>query len=124
MKLAATAVVLALLLLPACTSDTDSSNPPDEGQDQPTAMPEQQQQEDVVSMADLQLQEVEGELEATSLEQLMNQMQSQPRISRSGQNRIYTWTFEDGSLLEATFRPRGAEGSGEGLVLYRLDVRD
>ena len=75
--LAATAVALAVLLLPACTSDsgarsssTNSSNPP-EGQHRPTAMSEQQ---DVVSMADRQVQGMKGELDVTTVEEFTDQM--------------------------------------------------
>jgi hypothetical protein len=69
---------------------------------------------------------VKADLDVTTLEQLMKQMPDtmQPQMSRSGANRTLKWVFGDGSSISATFRPLGGEGSGNGLVLYMVDIRD
>jgi hypothetical protein len=69
---------------------------------------------------------VRADLDVTTLEQLMKQMPDtlQPQMSRSGVNRTLKWVFGDGSSISATFRPLGGEGSGKGLVLYMVDIRD
>jgi len=46
-----------------------------------------------------------------------------PQMGRSGSNRKFTFTFPDGSLIIATFRPRGAEGAGQGLALYAIEIK-
>jgi hypothetical protein len=67
---------------------------------------------------------VKASLDQTTLEQLMVQMPDniQPQASRSGDNRVFTWVFSDGSKLAATFHARGGEGSGGGLVLYMVET--
>ena len=64
---------------------------------------------------------VQGGLDSP-LELIMVQMPDDvvPTRRLSGQNRIFTYTFTDGSQLILTFRP-GAPG--EGLFLYTVDVR-
>lgn len=66
---------------------------------------------------------VKASLDTTTLEQFMIQM---PDIlatrSISGDKRIFTWTFSDGSKIVATFQPAG--GPGTGLVLHMVDIRD
>jgi hypothetical protein len=59
----------------------------------------------------------------TRLEELMAQMprEAGPEIGLVGRVRTYTWTFSDGSRLIARFTPMGGEGSGQGLVLRRID---
>ena len=68
---------------------------------------------------------VRAELDITSFQDLMAQMPStiQPRQERSGVNRKVTWVFRDGSYIAATFRPLGGETSGQGLVLYMVDIK-
>ena len=41
-----------------------------------------------------------------------------------GEDRVYTWTFPDGSALVFAFKTKGAEGSGQGLVLNYVDVQN
>jgi len=68
--------------------------------------------------------QVKAELDVTMLEEFMIQMPDiQSDIERNGQYRTFTWTFSDGSKFIATFKPQGFEGSGEGLVLYSIDIR-
>lgn len=74
-----------------------------------------------VSMARATASRVQGGLDSP-LELIMVQMPDDvvPTRRLSGQNRIFTYTFTDGSQLILTFRP-GAPG--EGLFLYTVDVR-
>ncbi|MCY4509455.1 MAG: hypothetical protein OXG35_21190 [Acidobacteria bacterium] len=74
-----------------------------------------------VSMARATASRVQGGLDSP-LERIMVQMPDDvvPTRRLSGQNRIFTYTFTDGSQLILTFRP-GAPG--EGLFLYTVDVR-
>ena len=44
-----------------------------------------------------------------------------PSRRQSGDRRIFTYAFEDGSHMILTFRPRE---SGRGLVLYTAEVED
>ena len=77
-------------------------------------------------MADRQVQGMKGELDVTTVEEFTDQMPVglQPQRIRRGLDRIFLYTFSDGSKLEATFRPRGEEGSLQGLVLYMIDTQD
>jgi len=62
----------------------------------------------------------------TPLEDFMRQIPNDalpPQMGRSGSNRKFTFTFPDGSLIVATFRPRGVEGSGRGLALYTIEIK-
>lgn len=69
--------------------------------------------------------QVKADLDVTTLEQMMIQMPAQPTdIKRQGSNRVFTWIFSDGSKIVATFRPKGNEGSGQGLVLYMIDIAE
>lgn len=65
-------------------------------------------------------------LDVTTSEDLLIQMpdEIQPDLSRDGENRTFTWTFSDGSQIIAVFRPAAGEGSGEGLLLYMVDIKD
>lgn len=69
---------------------------------------------------------VKATLDVTTLEEFMSQMPDnvQPNMERDGENRIFTWIFSDGSKLIAIFRPKGGEGSQQGLVLYSVDLQD
>jgi hypothetical protein len=82
--------------------------------------------QEVESLADDHVATMKASLDVTTLEQFTAQMPAslQPESSRRGSNRVFVWTFRDGSQIEATFRPRGGENSGQGLVLYSVDVRD
>ncbi len=68
--------------------------------------------------------QVKADLDVTTVENLIVQMPEDvpPEIRRNGFDRFYTWTFSDGSRIVAVFRPRGGEGSMQGLVLYRVDI--
>ena len=46
-----------------------------------------------------------------------------PTRSQSGLDRTFLYTYDDGSELEFVFRPV-EEGSGRGLVLYMVDIRE
>ena len=76
----------------------------------------------VQSQAREYLSGVSGDLGAP-MEEILTQMPDniQPRRSRSGEDRIFIWTFPDRSEIELVFRPRGGR---TGLVLYLVDVRD
>ncbi len=76
----------------------------------------------IQSQAREYLSGVSGDLGAP-MEEILTQMPDniQPRRSRSGEDRIFIWTFPDRSEIELVFRPRGG---GTGLVLYLVDVRD
>lgn len=78
------------------------------------------------SMARQWATKVKATLDQTRLEEMMPQMPDDiaPEAARNGENRTFTWRFSDGSELLATFRPRGGEGSGAGLVLYMVDIKD
>jgi YD repeat-containing protein len=78
------------------------------------------------SMARAWVGTARGTIDETTLDQYTAQMPSgiQTAIERDGANRMLVWTFTDGSRVTATFRPRGGEGSGAGLVLYMIDVDD
>jgi len=39
-------------------------------------------------------------------------------------DRVYTWTFKDGSKMIFAFQPKGGEGAMQGLVLSWTDVKD
>jgi hypothetical protein len=67
---------------------------------------------------------VKATVDLTTLEEVMRQMPDNipPQASRSGDNRVFTWLFPDGSNLKLTFRARGGEGSGGGLVLYMVEA--
>ena len=73
-------------------------------------------------MARLWLGTVQGGLDSP-MEQILPQMPDDifPERRQSGQDRIFTYGFEDGSQMVLTFRPREA---GQGLILYTVDVRD
>jgi len=45
-----------------------------------------------------------------------------PYVEEDAQNRIYNWTFKDGSQVVVEFRPKGAGGNGQGLVLFSADI--
>jgi hypothetical protein len=70
--------------------------------------------------------QVRAELEVTTLEQFTAQMPQSPppKIVRCGVDRIFAWTFPDGSQITAAFRPRAGEGSGRGLALYMVNVKE
>lgn len=46
----------------------------------------------------------------------------EPNVESNGEYRVFTWTFADGSKIEASFVP--AEQVGAGLVLYSVDLRE
>lgn len=65
--------------------------------------------------------------DSTSLEQFVAQMPAdiQPEIEVTPTHRrMFTWRFADGSRIIAYFNTRGPEGSGQGLVLYAVDLQD
>ena len=65
-------------------------------------------------------------LDETSLGDIMTQIPDDgviPTRSQSGLDRTFLYTYADGSELELVFRPV-EEGSGRGLVLYMVDIRD
>ena len=74
------------------------------------------------SLAGAYLSEVQGGLDSP-LEQILPQMPDGliPSRRQSGDRRIFTYAFEDGSRMILTFRPRGG---GRGLTLYTVDVED
>ena len=45
----------------------------------------------------------------------------EPSLSRTGEDRRFTYRFDDGSVLVLVFRPPG--GPGSGLVLDDITVR-
>ena len=57
------------------------------------------------------------------MEQILPQMPDDiiPERRQSGQDRIFTYPFEDGSSMILRFRPSGV---GHGLSLYTVDVSD
>ena len=65
-------------------------------------------------------------LDVTTSEEFLVQMPDdiQADISRDGENRTFVWEFTDGSKLTAVFRPISGEESGQGLVLYMVDIED
>ena len=83
--------------------------------------PTSQRRTGSVSMAQATVNRVQGDLDSP-LERILAQMPDDvvPALRQSGQDRIFTYTFADGSQLILTFRP-GAPG--EGLFLYTADVR-
>ena len=66
-------------------------------------------------------------LDSTTVEELVAQMPEgmQPALERTATGRRkFTWRFSDGSQIIALFTTRGPEGSGLGLVLYAVDLKD
>ena len=74
------------------------------------------------SMSRMWLGTIQGGLDSP-MERILPQMPDDitPERRQSGQDRIFTYPFEDGSSIILTFRPSGA---GQGLSLYTVDVRD
>ena len=73
------------------------------------------------SQAHTYLSRVQGGLD-TPLEQVLAQMPNViPERRMSGDRRIFTYTFDDGSRAVLTFRPRGSE---QGLVLYTAEIEE
>ncbi len=62
------------------------------------------------------------ELDKTTVEQLVSQIPFQAKISRgSGEDRVFKWTFDDGSSIIAYFRPH--EIVNNGLLLHRVEIK-
>ena len=106
-------LVVGALVLSGCSSRSDSDT------EMGSSSSAQSQ-----SKANAYAKQVTANLDTTTLEQFEAQMPSgmQPSTELSGSNRKFTYTFDDGSKIIATFRPAGAEGSGQGLVLYMVDI--
>ncbi len=69
--------------------------------------------------------QVKAQLDITTPEQMMEQMPQAPSSQvRQGDKRIITWSFSDGSKIVAVFKAAGGEGSGGGLVLYSVEIRN
>jgi hypothetical protein len=118
MRYLLTLILAVSCLLISCTNST--TNPDSSHSSNPSAAKAEKQSE-----ARRISHQVKADLDTTTLEQMMGQMPNTPsNTERRGQNRIFTWTFSDGSKIIATFRPKGAEGSGQGLVLYMVELRD
>lgn len=123
-------VAVVLAVTPAC-SDASSQESTTTSRDA-IQIPQQIKpvpppiQEEASSKAREWAKRVKAELDVTTLQQFVVQMPEgmQPKREQKGQNRVFTYTFSDGSQIIATFRPRGGAGSGQGLVLYMVDIRD
>ena len=85
-------------------------------------------QDDTVHAADTPdrardvLSRIRGDL-GSPMEDILSQMPDGmiPERRQSGENRMFTYTFGDGSRMILTFRPRE---TGWGLVLYTVQVED
>jgi hypothetical protein len=65
--------------------------------------------------------------DSTSLEEFVARMPAdiQPEIELTPTHRrMFTWRFADGSRIIAYFNTRDPQGSGQGLVLYAVDLQD
>ena len=74
------------------------------------------------SQARAYLSRIRGDI-GSPMESILSQMPDDiiPSRRQSGEQRIFTYEFDDGSQMILTFRPREA---GRGLILYTVDVRD
>jgi hypothetical protein len=74
-------------------------------------------------------------LDVTTVEDMMDQMAPLPASTpppgvtqeselTPARYRVYTWTFPDGSAMVFSFRTKGEEGSGQGLVLDHIELTD
>ena len=74
------------------------------------------------SQARAYLSRIRGDI-GSPMEEILSQMPDNiiPQRRRSGDQRIFTYTFGDESRMILSFVPRDA---GTGLVLYFVDVRD
>ena len=65
---------------------------------------------------------IQGGLD-TPMDRVLAQMPDDvsPERSRSGADRLFTYSYSDGSKLVLSFRPR-EEGAQRGLVLYFVDI--
>jgi hypothetical protein len=62
------------------------------------------------------------ELDKTTVEQLVSQIPFQAKISRgNGEDRVFNWTFDDGSSMIAYFRPH--QIINKGLLLHRVEIK-
>ena len=74
------------------------------------------------SEARQQLEGMRGDLDVTPMSEIFEQMPDmQPERSQSGQDRIFTYRFPDGSRLIFAARPRGGQ---TGLVLRYIDIQE
>ena len=66
-------------------------------------------------------------LDATTVEDMMNQMPSDmvPDTTKTPAGyREWSWRFDDGSSMVFSFRAAGGEGSQQGLVLDHVELKD
>jgi len=59
-------------------------------------------------------------LDVTTVNDMMSQMPS----STPAGYREWTWKFSDGSQMVFSFKPVGGEGSGQGLLLDHVQLKD
>ena len=78
---------------------------------------------------------VQVTLDVTTVEDMVDQMAPLPAGTpppgvthkaelTPARYRVTTWTFPDGSAMVFSFRTKGEEGSGQGLVLDHIEITD